>query len=99
LLVTAGDVAGLSDLARDPRRHEFLLRATGNDYTALMEMRDAQRLITDQGSPDLRALIELAVYRHALSIRGELIPPELPGVWARLGRFDHAEALARTMGL
>jgi Flp pilus assembly protein TadD len=97
LLTTVGDVARLSALARDPRRHAFLLRATGNDYAALMEMTDAQRLITDQDAPDLQALIELVVYRHAMSIRGELIPSHLPGVWARLGRFDHAEALARTV--
>ena len=80
-----------------PRRHAFLLRATGSDYAALTEIRDAQRLITAQNVPDLQALVELAVYRHAISIRNQSIPVGLPAVWARLGRFDHAEALARAI--
>ena len=45
----------------------------------------------------MRALVELAVYRHAISIRNQSIPAGLPAVWARLGCFDHAEALARAI--
>ena len=97
LLTATRDVMRLSALARDPRRHAFLLRATGSDYAALTEIRDAQRLIAAQDVPDLQALVELAVYRHAISIRNQSIPVGLPAVWARLARFDHAEALARTI--
>ena len=43
LLTATSDVARLSALARDPRRHAFLLRATGSDYAALAEIRTAQR--------------------------------------------------------
>ena len=46
---------------------------------------------------DLQALVELAVYRHAISIRNQSVPADLPVVWARLGRFDHAEALVRAI--
>ncbi|MGP0024431.1 MAG: trypsin-like peptidase domain-containing protein, partial [Streptosporangiaceae bacterium] len=97
LLTATSDVTRLSGLARDPRRHALLLRATGSDYAALAEIRTAQGLIADQKMPDLRALVELAVLRHAISIRNQSIPASLPAVWARLGHFDHAEALARTI--
>ena len=94
---TSGPLGQLSALARSPSRHALLLRTTGSDYAALIEIRDAQRLIAAQEVPDLRALVELAVYRHAISIRNQSIPPGLPAVWARLARFDHAEALAHTV--
>ena len=97
LLTATKDVLRLSALARDPRRHAFLLRATGSDYAALTEISDAQRVITAQDVPDLQALVELAVYRHAISIRNQSIPADLPAVWAWLARFDHAEALARAI--
>jgi hypothetical protein len=97
LLAATGDVMRLSELARDPGRHSFLLRATGSDYAALTEVRDAQRLISAQYVPDLQALVEMAVYRHAISIRNRSIPHSLPSAWARLGRLEHAEALARTI--
>jgi Trypsin-like peptidase domain len=97
LLTATKDVPRLSALALDPCRHAFLRRATGSDYAALTEISDAQRVIAAQEVPDLRALVELAIYRHAISIRNQSIPPGLPAVWARLGRFDHAEALARAI--
>ena len=97
LLTASSDAARLSAFARDPRRHAFLLHATGSDYAALAEIRAAQRLIAGQKVPDLQDLVELAVYRHAISIRNQSIPVGLPGVWEWLGRVDHAEALARTI--
>ena len=97
LLAATSDALRLSALARDPCRHAFLLRATGSDYAALAEIRNAQRVISAQDVPDLQALVELAVYRHAISIRNQSIPGSLPAIWARLARFDHAEALARAV--
>ena len=97
LLIATSDPARLSALARDPGRHAFLLRATGSDYAALTEIRNAQVLIAGQNVPDLQALVELAVYRRAISIRNQAIPVALPAVWARLARFDHAESLAYTI--
>ena len=93
----SGALDRLSALVRSPSRHAFLLRATRSDYAALTEIRTAQSLIADQDVPDLRALVELAAYRHAISIRNQSIPADLPIVWALLARFDHAEALARTI--
>jgi Trypsin-like peptidase domain len=96
LLVATNDVTRLSAFARDPRRHAFLLDATGSDYAALTEIGSAQNLIIDQKVLDLKALVELAAYQSAILTRNSSIPPDLAIVWARLGRFDHAEALART---
>lgn len=95
LLAASGDAARLSALARDPDRHAFLLRVTGSDYAAQAEIAAAQRLVAAQDEPDLQALMELAVYRHGMSIRNQCLPSALPGAWARLGRLDHGEALAR----
>src|ERR1700722_8195003 len=97
LLIAAGDAVRLLALARDPRRHAFLLRVTGSDYAAQAEIAAAQRLVASQDEPDLQALVELAVYRNAMSLRNQCLPFALPGVWARLGRLDHAEALARAI--
>ena len=97
MLAAAGDATRLSALARDPRRHAFLLRATGSDYAALAEIEAAQRLVAGRDEPDLQALVELAVYRNAISLRNQCLPFALPGVWARLGRLDHAAALARAI--
>jgi hypothetical protein len=95
--VVSVDAADIVALARDPRRHAFLLRTTGSDHAAQAEIAAAQRLLAAQHEPDLRALLELAVYRNAMSLRNQCLPFALPGVWARLGRLDHAEALARTI--
>ena len=97
LLAATADVTRLSALARDPRRHAFLLKATGSDYAALTEIGTAQSLIADQKVLDLKALVELAAYRLAILIRNQSIPADLAVVWARLARFDHAEALARAI--
>ena len=97
LLAATADETRLSALARNPGRHAFLLRATGSDYAALSEIWTAQSLISAQGVLDLQALVELAAYRHAISIHNQSTPFDLPIVWARLARFDHAEALARTI--
>ena len=97
LLAATTDISRLSALARDRRRHALLLRATGSYYAALTEIRTAESLIADQDTLDLRVLIELAAYRHAISIRNRSIPPDLPILWAYLARFDHAEALAHAI--
>src|SRR6202046_1777774 len=91
------DAADLVAQARDPRRHAFLLRTTGSDYAARRKTSTAHRLPGAKDEPDLRALLELAVYRNAMSLRNQCLPFALPGVWARLGRLDHAEALARAI--
>jgi Trypsin-like peptidase domain len=93
----SGALDRLSALARSPSRQAFLLRATGTDYAALTEIKTVLSLSAELEVPDLTALVELAIYRHAISIRNRSIPAQLPIVWVRLARFDHAEALASTI--
>ena len=97
LLTATSDVGRLTALARDPGRQGFLLQATGNDYATLTEIKNAQQLIATQRLPDLQALVELAVCRYGLSVRNRSIPSEVPATWALLGRFDHAEAVVRSI--
>ena len=97
LLEATADVTRLSALARDPHRHAFLLEVTGSDYTALTEIRMVSSLIADQRRLDLKALVELAAHRLAILLRNDSIGDDLVVAWARLARFDHAEALARTI--
>lgn len=97
LLTAVGDARRLSALARDPARHQLLSQATGSDYAAVTDLEAAQSLVASEEDLDLGALVELAAYRWALLARNEWIPGELPLLWARLDRFDHAEALARTL--
>ena len=97
LLTATTDATRLSALARDSRRHVFLLKATASDYASLTEIGIAQSFIADQKVLDLKALVELAAYRLAILLRNDSIPDDLPIVWALLARVDHAEALARTI--
>src|SRR5262249_55523042 len=54
LLTATADVTRLPELARDPRRHAFLLEVTGSDYTAIAEIGTAQNLIAAQKVLDLK---------------------------------------------
>src|SRR5260370_34011819 len=45
LLIATGDTSRLSALPRDPRRHAFLLRATGSDSAPEAAIAAAQRLV------------------------------------------------------
>jgi hypothetical protein len=97
LLAATDDTKRLLLLACDPGRHAFLLQATGSDYAAVTEIRTAQVLIADCRILDLKALVLLAAHRHAISLRTKHVPSDLLVLWAQLGRFDHAEALARSI--
>jgi hypothetical protein len=97
LLTATTDATRLAALARDPRRHAFLLKTTGNDDAAVTEIRTAQSLLASQKDLDLKALVELAAYRFVILSRNASLPADLAVMWVQLARFDHAEALARTI--
>ena len=59
-------------------------------------IRNVQRLTAAQQEPDLTALVEPAVYRHALSIRNQPSPPACASC-GRLVRVNRAEAIFRTI--
>lgn len=97
LLRTTRDVTRMSALARDPRRHALLLRVFGSEYAALTETRAALRMAADQDDPDVQVITEISAHHFTISIRNRFHPAALPGVWARIGHFDHAEIIARLM--
>jgi tetratricopeptide (TPR) repeat protein len=94
LLLVAGDLDRVVACATDQARHDRMLDLTGGDSSALSEIMAGQQAIVKQPEPDLLALVRLAIHRDNLAQRNTNVPLGLPAVWARLGRFDRAEALA-----
>jgi hypothetical protein len=81
LLAATGDTTRLYNLARDPRRHAFLLTATGNEFAALAEIKAAQQLLLHNRPRDLKALAELAAYQLNITRRGEALPRGIIVMW------------------
>ncbi|ATY10658.1 hypothetical protein CU254_09405 [Amycolatopsis sp. AA4] len=97
LVQESGDVATLVDLAGDPARHERLLDVSGGDLAAMGELDAARAALLASAEPDLLRLITLDTYRDNFRDRNKITPVRLPAVWAALGQFDHAVALAQAM--
>ncbi|WP_409182191.1 hypothetical protein F9C11_38060 [Amycolatopsis sp. VS8301801F10] len=97
LVQESGDVATLVDLAGDPARHERLLDVSGGDLAAMGELEAARTALLASAEPDLVRLITLDTYRDNFRDRNKITPVRLPAVWAALGQFDHAVALAQAM--
>jgi hypothetical protein len=97
MLTASGDTARISALARDQDRHVFLQRSADTDYAVLSEINAALRLQVTSAVPDLGDVAELVVLREIISTRNSLMPVMLPATWERLGRHEHAEALARSI--
>jgi tetratricopeptide (TPR) repeat protein len=97
LLVTQGDVARVVAAAIDPARHHRLLAMTGSDSAAMDEIRSAMEVISDQDSPDLAQVVQLAREGRQLAARSGSIPVHLPAVWAAIGQAARAEALATSI--
>ena len=84
----------LVTLATDATRHNRMRELTGGDAAALTEVTKAQAATLVQSSPDLLAMIRLAIHRGDLSSRNVHIPIGLPAVFSSLGQVARAEALA-----
>jgi tetratricopeptide (TPR) repeat protein len=97
MLRGASDLTRMTAVAADSARHDRLRELTGGDAAALAEIDLAQRLLAEEGVPNLFDLLLLAVRRDALNARNEHIPPGLPAVWVGLGQPRRAEALARSL--
>jgi hypothetical protein len=83
--------------ATDTARHNRLLDVSGNDYIALTQNQRIQQALFANPRPDYRVLIRLVLHQSHLAGRARTIPAGLPGSWARLGRAEHAENLARML--
>jgi Trypsin-like peptidase domain len=97
LLATSGDLQRLVALATDPARQDRMLAYTQGDAAALAEITTAQQLILAQPTPNLVSLGRLAVHQDRLANRNRAVPVRLPALWARLGRGQRGEALARSI--
>ena len=97
LLEATGDIPRMVALATDPGRRDRLFLAIGSDAAALAEITTTQTRILQSPAPNLTALATLAAHRYLLTKRDANTPIRLPAVWARLGHFDRAKALADTL--
>ncbi len=97
MLRGASDLTRMTAVAADSARHDRLRELTGGDAAALAEIDLAQRLLAEEGVPNLFDLLLLAVRRDGLKARNEHIPPGLPAVWVGLEQPRRAEALARSL--
>ena len=97
MLTAAGDTARLAACATDAARHERMLDITGGDAAALNEVTITLDVIAAQDDPDLTAALSLARHRDYLADRNISIPASLPALWATLGQYIRAEALAASI--
>jgi hypothetical protein len=93
-LQAADGLRRLVTLATDATRHDRMRELTGGDAAALTEVTSAQAATLARSSPDLLAMIRLAIHRGDLSSRNVHIPIGLPAVLSGLGQVARAEALA-----
>ncbi|WP_406375717.1 serine protease [Streptomyces sp. NBC_00647] len=97
LLRTAGSVKQMIELVIDSARHARLLERSGAESAAMAELATVQDAIQSADALDLMALATVAVHRDVMARRNRNIPVELPGLWAQLGAYARAEALAQSI--
>ncbi|MFI7013536.1 trypsin-like peptidase domain-containing protein [Streptomyces sp. NPDC050164] len=97
LLVFLGEAGRLTDLAVDARRRDRLREATGSDAACLAEIAAARETVRRVSPDDLGALAALAVAGDLVAQRNKDLHPDIPAVYARLGRVRHAIGLARSV--
>lgn len=91
------DVSRMLACATDLARQRRMLDITGGEAEALAEVTALQALLVDEDRLDLAAMGRLSVHRETITDRNDVLPPELPALWAVLGRPIRAEALARSI--
>ncbi|MFE1880247.1 trypsin-like peptidase domain-containing protein [Streptomyces diastatochromogenes] len=97
LLAFVGDTRRVTALATDVRRSDRLRAATGSDAAGLAEIGAARENVRRVTPDDLGALAALAVAEDFVARRNESLHPDIPVVYARLGRTRQAIGLARSV--
>ncbi|MFE6982717.1 hypothetical protein [Streptomyces griseus] len=101
LLRELGDTRRLVELVCDSARHERLWQVTGADLEALGELSASlDQLLSDgrrNGDVDVSAALRLAAARDGLHERTRALPPDLIGLWARLGHTGRAVSMAKSL--
>ncbi|MFF3870776.1 trypsin-like peptidase domain-containing protein [Streptomyces sp. NPDC001978] len=97
LLTFLQDAHRATALATDPRRRDRLREVTGSDAACLAEIGAAADTVRRVTPDDLGALAALAVAGDLVARRNESLHPDIPAVYARLGRVRQAIGLARSV--
>ncbi|MFF1306468.1 trypsin-like peptidase domain-containing protein [Streptomyces sp. NPDC058307] len=91
------DADRVTALAMDPRRRDRLREATGSDAACLAEIAAARETVLRVTPDDLGALGSLAAVGDLVARRNESLHPDIPAVYARLGRVRQAIGLAHSV--
>ncbi|MFD1374547.1 hypothetical protein [Actinoplanes sichuanensis] len=86
-------------LATDVRRHDRLFSHTGADVAALREITLAESAHRTAATPDLGALLRLALHRQRLTRQTRVVPAALPPVVAAVQGWERAVDLAMSSDL
>ncbi|WP_370972508.1 hypothetical protein [Amycolatopsis sp. cg9] len=97
LLQETGQLDRLTECVTDLARQERLLAVSGGEAAAQAEITAAHAEVAAAVQPDVVGLLKLSMHRDDLEARNARTPARLPALWARLGEFDRAEALARSV--
>jgi tetratricopeptide (TPR) repeat protein len=97
LMQATGQLAQMVDLVTDPDRQARMLARSGAESAAAAELTMTQDAILARDPPDLAAMAPVVVHRDVLIQRNRNISAELPALWARLGAYTRAEALAQSI--
>ncbi|MGW4060565.1 hypothetical protein ACWEGE_19925 [Amycolatopsis sp. NPDC004747] len=97
LLQENGQLERLVGCVTDLARQERLLEVSGGEASAQAEITVAHAAVSASAQVDVVSLVKLAMHRADLGARNARTPARLPALWARLGKFDRAVALARSI--
>ena len=97
LVQATGPLARMVGLVTDPARQARMLARSGAESAAAAELTITQDAILATEPPDLAAMATVAVHRDVMVRRNRNIPADLPALWARLGAYTRAEALAQSI--
>ncbi|MFE1835726.1 trypsin-like peptidase domain-containing protein [Streptomyces sviceus] len=97
LVVQAQDTRRSCALATDAHRRDRLREVTGSDAACLAEVAAARQVVNSTAPDDLGMRTALAAVADLLARRNEALHPDIPAVYARLGRVRHAIGLARSV--
>ncbi|MGW4839402.1 hypothetical protein [Streptomyces globisporus] len=90
----------LVELVCDPARHERLWQVSGADLEGLGELSASLDQLLARGRQggdlDVSAALRLAAARDGLHERAGALPPDLIGLWTRLGHTDRAVSMAES---
>jgi tetratricopeptide (TPR) repeat protein len=97
LVQAPGSLARMVVLVTDPARQARMLARSGSESAAAAELTMTQDVLLAQEPPDLVAIATVAVHRDVMVRRNRNISADVPALWARLGAFARAEALAQSI--